>query len=353
MDGYDLSARSPTIMHLAFGLPPAERTVGVDIPILVVLADSKPITGAEVWALVQGPNSDIIQTLQLFDDGAHYDGRADDGVYGNLFTRTYEAGAYMVKASGWGVNNYGEEFVRHRTGGFYVLPRVAYIWLDDLTTANAYRNLLQGNGFVVDFVHLDEVAGFNFFPYSLIVIGPETGDGSQWGTSGAVGNILRGGRGLGDGGEGRILSWKENRITDEAHTSRLVHHRSGFVAPVLSPSQSRGHSPGLANHPRGFQLSPLCGQELVPAPHPAANQHAYGDTDSHINSDLDTHTDAERHTNVYGRADGSPQHPDADANVNEYAHPDTDTHHASLPQLGLRGAAGRCLLRAGHERRRD
>jgi len=198
-----LSARSPTTMHLAFGLPPAKRAVGVSIPILVVLADSKPITGAEVWALVQGPNADIVQMLQLFDDGAHHDGRPDDGVYGNLFTNTNEAGAYMVKATGWGVNNYGEGFVRHRTGGFYVLPRVAYIWLDDLTTANGYRSLLQGNGFVVDFVHLDEVAGFDFFPYSLIVIGPETGDGDQWGTPGAVGNILQWRKpviGLGEGG---------------------------------------------------------------------------------------------------------------------------------------------------------
>ena len=34
-----LSARSQTSMHLGFGLPPAERTVGAKIPILVVLAD--------------------------------------------------------------------------------------------------------------------------------------------------------------------------------------------------------------------------------------------------------------------------------------------------------------------------
>ncbi|MDH7485868.1 MAG: VWA domain-containing protein [Anaerolineae bacterium] len=184
-----LSAWSPTTMHLAFGLPPAERTVGSEIPILVVLADTKRIKGAEVWAWVQGPDADLVQVLQLFDDGAHHDGRSGDGVYGNLFTHTYQAGAYLVKASGWGVNNFGESFVRHRTGGFTILPRLAYIWREDLTTANAYRNLLQANGFTVDFVHLDDVPKTSWTRYSLAVIGPETGDGAQWGTPTAVATL--------------------------------------------------------------------------------------------------------------------------------------------------------------------
>lgn len=181
-----LSAWSPTTMHLAFGLPPAKRTVGSEVPILVVLADYERIKGAEVWAWVQGPNADLVQLLQLFDDGAHHDGRSGDGVYGNLFTHTYQAGAYLVKASGWGVNNSGQEFVRHRTGGFTILPRVAYIWLSDLTTANAYRSLLQANAFSVDFVHLDDVPKTSWTRYSLALIGPETGDGAQWGTPAAV-----------------------------------------------------------------------------------------------------------------------------------------------------------------------
>ncbi|MBM4431344.1 MAG: hypothetical protein FJ026_13525, partial [Chloroflexi bacterium] len=198
-----LSAWSPTTMHLAFGLPPQERAAGVPLPILVVLADTKRIAGAEVWAWVQGPNSDLVELLQLFDDGNHQDGRKNDGVYGNLFTRTHAPGAYLVKASGWGKNNSGEEFVRHRSGGFTILPRAAYVWLDDLATATAYKALLDANGFLVDFVHLDDVAGFNFYPYSLIVVGPETGDGSQWGTSAAIGNILQWRKpvlGLGEGG---------------------------------------------------------------------------------------------------------------------------------------------------------
>lgn len=198
-----LSAWSPTTMHLAFGLPPEQRVSGAQIPILAILADYKAITGAEVWARVQGPNSDLVQTLQLFDDGAHQDGRANDGVYGNLFTRAYWAGQYLVKATGWGVNNFGESFIRHKTGGFTILPRVAYVWLDDLPTAYAYRSLLQAEGFTVDLIALADVAKTLWGFYSLIVIGPDTGDGATWGDSAAVNSIAQSGRpviGLGEGG---------------------------------------------------------------------------------------------------------------------------------------------------------
>lgn len=185
-----LSARSETTLHLAFGLPPEQRVIGARLPILAVLSDERPIVGAEVWALVQGPNSDLTQTLQLFDDGSHQDGRADDGVYGNLFIQTKAAGAYVVKASGWGKNNNGEEFARHRTGGFTILPRVAYIWSHDLTAATRYRALLEANGFAVDLVHVDRVPKTSWPSYNLALIGPETGDGASWGTAAAV-SVLR------------------------------------------------------------------------------------------------------------------------------------------------------------------
>lgn len=198
-----LSAWSQTTMHLGFGLPPAQRVIGAEIPIIVVLADHKPITGAAVWAHIQGPNSDLTQTLQLFDDGTHADGKADDGVYGNRFTRTYSSGVYLVKAMAWGQNNAAESFIRYRTGSFDVLPRVGYIWLNDLTAGVAYRALLQANGYSVDFIHMDDVARTAWNRYSLIVIGPETGDGATWGTSAALGALLQYSTpilGLGEGG---------------------------------------------------------------------------------------------------------------------------------------------------------
>ena len=198
-----LSARSQTTMHLGFGLPPAERTVGSKIPILAVLSDEKPIAGAEVWALVQGPNVEVAELLQLFDDGRHEDGRPNDGVYGNIFTRALLPGQYIVKATGWGNNNYGAFFVRHRTGGFAVLPRVAYVWQDDFQSAAAYSKLLQANGYSVDLLPMGVITPTTWSDYNLIVIGPETGDGPNWGTPAIVQNLLQYPTpilGLGEGG---------------------------------------------------------------------------------------------------------------------------------------------------------
>ncbi|HEY66199.1 MAG TPA: VWA domain-containing protein [Caldilineae bacterium] len=199
-----LSAWSPTTMHLAFGVPASEMSTGVSIPILVVLADRKPITGAEVTALVQGPDADLVEVLQLYDDGAHQDGKPNDGVYGNLFNRAEQAGTYVVKAVARGVNNQGEPFMRYRTGSFYVRPRVAYIWREDLTTAQAYQGLLESDAFVVDLIQQgDDIFKTPWRRYSLIVIGPDTGSGSQWGTQDMVNMLLEyriPALGLGEGG---------------------------------------------------------------------------------------------------------------------------------------------------------
>ncbi len=186
-----LSGWSRTTMHLGFGMPPRDRVVGAAIPVLVYLGDTKPILGAEVWAFVQGPNSDLVQSLQLFDDGRHEDGRPGDGVYGNLFTRTYLPGPYFVKATGWGVNHSNESFIRHRTGSFRILPNAAYIWLDDLPTADDYRQLLEASGFHVDLIPLANVPTTNWSRYSLAVIGPETGEGASWGTPQAVATLAQ------------------------------------------------------------------------------------------------------------------------------------------------------------------
>lgn len=242
-----LSARSQTSMHLGFGLPPAERTVGSAIPILVVLTDEKPIANAEVWALVQGPGPDVVELLQLYDDGRHADGRSGDGVYGGHFKATVLPGQYVVKATGWGKNSYGEPFERHRTGGFSVLPRVGYIWEGDLATAVAYRELLQGDGYTVDLIHIDEVPKTDWTRYSLVVIGPETGDGSRWGTTAAVDALLQYAvpvLGLGEGGHaffgkvrGLIIGYPNGWHGDEARTVKVSATSDVWRSPyaILGP----------------------------------------------------------------------------------------------------------------------
>ncbi len=185
-----LSGRSNTTMHVALGLKPQERFVGAHIPILAVLTDEKPILNAEVWALVQGPGEGMQTTIQLFDDGAHADGRADDGVYGNIYTGAIRAGGYLVKATGRGYNNAGEPFVRHASTGFMVRPRIAYIWRTDFTTALAFQELLQQEGFTVDLIPMAQVAQVRWNRYSLAIVGADSNEGSLWGTQEAIDNLL-------------------------------------------------------------------------------------------------------------------------------------------------------------------
>lgn len=178
-----LSGSSQTTLLAAVGGRPEARTVGVPVPIYGVLTDEKRIAGADVYALFAGPGlgPDVgaasigSRTLQLYDDGHHADGKADDGVYGNLLTGVTQPGGYTVKVVAAGENNSGEPFLRYANAGFNVRPQAVYLWNEDLDTALEYEKLLEANGWSVDLMTLSAVGTADLRPYSLIVVGPETG----------------------------------------------------------------------------------------------------------------------------------------------------------------------------------
>ncbi len=178
-----LSGPSQTTLLAAVGGRPEARTAGVPVPIYGILTDEKPIRRADVYALIAGPGlgPDVgaasigSRTLRLYDDGHHADGKADDGVYGNLLTGAKQPGGYTVKVVAMGENNRGESFLRYANAGFNVRPRAVYLWNEDLDTALAYEKLLEANGWSVDLMTLSAVKTANLHPYSLIVVGPETG----------------------------------------------------------------------------------------------------------------------------------------------------------------------------------
>lgn len=82
-----VSSDTHRTLHVFLGTPLRDRWQGMQFPILAALTDSGPIRGAAVQANVIGPTG-IVYHLQLLDDGSHGDGRAGDGLYGNLFTPT-------------------------------------------------------------------------------------------------------------------------------------------------------------------------------------------------------------------------------------------------------------------------
>lgn len=210
---FTLSGKTETTLIAAVGGDPQERTVGVPVPIYGILTDSKPIAGAEVYALIAGkgvqqqgagPQAAAGSTiLQLFDDGNHGDGKPDDGLYANDLTGINAPGGYTVKLVAGGTNNAGETFLRYANTGFNVRPRAAYVWNDDLDTALEYEALLEKDHWVVDLVHLPAAAKTSFLPYELIIIGPDTGYLDNWGTPEAFSAIVQSETpvlGLGEGG---------------------------------------------------------------------------------------------------------------------------------------------------------
>lgn len=202
-----LSGHSNVNMWLLFGLIPRDRVIEMRMPINVALADHDPIAGAMVTATIKAPNEEFSQVLPLYDDGGHEDGKADDGLYGNVYDLDY-AGSYTVKAVATGKDNQGEPFERYLTRSFYVLPRLAYIYdAQDPTgvaTAYSYQRLLEANGFAVDLLPLDSIDGdTQYWMYEVVIIGPETGYLDTWGTPGAVNALSQAYRpiiGLGEGG---------------------------------------------------------------------------------------------------------------------------------------------------------
>jgi Mg-chelatase subunit ChlD len=200
-----LSGHSDVQMWLLFGLSPLDRTVGMEMPIHVVLADEKPVARATVSVTIQSPNKELDRTLILYDDGKHGDGDPDDGLYGNKYMLEM-AGSYTVKAVATGKDNEGEPFARYATRSFYVRPRVLYLYNGQdpvgVATAYSYQRLLEANGFVVDLLPVDALTpATDLGPYEYAIVGPKTGDGSIWGTADAI-EALRymPVLGLGDGG---------------------------------------------------------------------------------------------------------------------------------------------------------
>ena len=209
-----LSGKTVTTLIAAVGGDPAQHTPYQDVTIYGVLTDREPIgeNQADVFALIAGPGIGPRQAsaagasetafLQLYDDGKHGDGKADDGLYANtLFVR--EPGGFTVKLVASGTNNSGETFLRYAHTGFNVRPRAVYLWNEDLDTALDYEKLLEENGWVVDLMTLAEVPRANFQPYALILVGPETGYHYDFDDKDAAATLAQWGipvLGLGEGG---------------------------------------------------------------------------------------------------------------------------------------------------------
>lgn len=118
----EAALKSPLEIRLFFNPAPDTRLRGLPMDIIVSLNDVAPVLGANVGARVTAPDG-TVYTLDLYDDGFHGDGAADDGLYGNHFYQTFWSGTYDVKALASGVSNLGSPFERRIQRAFDIVEK--------------------------------------------------------------------------------------------------------------------------------------------------------------------------------------------------------------------------------------
>ena len=119
-DTYYLSTSGYTLLTSDL----AVKNEGLFLPVTVenkLLENGLPVTGADVFAVITTPR-EAIYNLQLFDDGHHRDGEADDGLYANFDKGIVSTdGSYTVECRAKGFSSQSlAEFQRYDCGSFYV-----------------------------------------------------------------------------------------------------------------------------------------------------------------------------------------------------------------------------------------
>ena len=109
-----VSASGSTDLTLSLDFDKPEYLPNEPIYVIAELKDSLgPILGADVMTTAQSPTTTA--TFNLYDDGAHGDGIANDGIYANSYTNTSQRGSYTFKVDASGTSNTGEAFTRTAT----------------------------------------------------------------------------------------------------------------------------------------------------------------------------------------------------------------------------------------------
>lgn len=107
---------SDVTLDAFLGLLPEERFAGKAMPVFALLSDHQPLPGATVHATSERTG----EMVQLFDDGAHNDGTANDGVYGGLLLDTFQPGGYPVLVSATGVSPLNGAYTRRARLSFFL-----------------------------------------------------------------------------------------------------------------------------------------------------------------------------------------------------------------------------------------
>ena len=109
---------------------------------------------SSVHARIESPDENIITTIQLFDDGMHYDGSANDGTYGNSWTTDPDEKDYyidIIANDTWNNSAEYDNIDRFTTVPF--TPTSNILLVDDSTYVsyiNYYEDSLNYNNYSYD-----------------------------------------------------------------------------------------------------------------------------------------------------------------------------------------------------------
>ena len=121
-------------------------------------------------------------------------------------------------------------------------PSAAYIWRSDASAADGYKSLIQGAGYDVTMLRIEDVPAADLSGFSLVIAGPETGYAYDWGTAEAVRALREAGRpmlGLGYGGAclfeqlGLSINWGNGWIGPETYLYAGDPAHPVFTTPYL------------------------------------------------------------------------------------------------------------------------
>ncbi len=115
---YSAAVTADTPLTVNTYLDKSSHIQGDPILIKVTIADLQTIKGATAKARVTTPSS--TGSFLLYDDGMHGDAAANDGIYGNAFTRTTEVGTYSFDMETAGASTAGDDFSRVSYASTYV-----------------------------------------------------------------------------------------------------------------------------------------------------------------------------------------------------------------------------------------
>jgi hypothetical protein len=118
---YRLIVLPPTPIAVSPSLPQwLPNNTPVVITATVAFSETTPVIGGTVTAQINRPDG-TLETISLYDDGAHQDGQANDGVFGGVYTQTVTGGIYGLLVTATGIHD-SEIYTRTATAYFTVAP---------------------------------------------------------------------------------------------------------------------------------------------------------------------------------------------------------------------------------------